>query len=267
MFPIMDGQVDTASLWIGGAGNLKVNFSKADEIGNYFPAHQLKSVSMELPEADKARWIEIPLHMTGLQDGWYFLELSGEGLLLGISEFKLPGVTYLVPNTHKGNTSSDWSRPGTIHYNSERAPCLHILPAIQPYKAEYALDGHLRPFKVPHLWVSAETDFNQPEWFELSWQQPYSIDEIHLAFDTDLDSQLTNIWMENPDRAIPSCVKDYKIEVFDGSNWTIAADCKNNYQRRRVHKLKSLKIFKLRIVVSSTWGAPYASIYDVRVYS
>lgn len=65
----------------------------------------------------------------------------------------------------------------------------------------------------------------------------------------------------------PQCVRDYQIQVQNGSKWVTVADVKNNWQRRRIHRFEPVKTSKIRVLVTATNGDKSARICEVRAYN
>ena len=147
------------------------------------------------------------------------------------------------------------------------APCIRVHPDQGVYSPAQAANGFARPYGAPNLWISGETDFSQPEGLTLAWDSPIELDAVYLSFDTDLDCDLDVLWEHHQRKVIDTCVRSYAVQVRDASGgWKTVADVQDNYQRRRVHRFGEAAVVELRVSVKSTWGAPYASIYEIRVY-
>ena len=123
-----------------------------------------------------------------------------------------------------------------------------------------------------HRWMSDPAD-GLPVTLLLEWKTPIEVREIQLIFDTGLHRHLTlshhdgytskMIWGEPQ----PETVRDYRIEVFDGTEWKSMVSVTDNYQRRRVHPVETqLSVSQLRVVVTATNGIDHARICEIRVY-
>ena len=68
--------------------------------------------------------------------------------------------------------------------------------------------------------------------------------------------------------AIPNLVKDYRIEMMESGNWKTLVEYRDNHKRKHVHALaETVTADRIRVVVESTNGSPYAEIIEVRVYA
>ena len=65
-------------------------------------------------------------------------------------------------------------------------------------------------------WVSDPAQ-ELPQWIELEFAAPTKIDTVSVVFNTDLSNPGTCWNVRRPE--VPVCVKDYEVDVFDGSTW------------------------------------------------
>src|SRR5690606_16169997 len=63
----------------------------------------------------------------------------------------------------------------------------------------------------------------------LSWEQPQPISRMELAFDTDFDHAMESVLMTHPERVMPFCVRNYRIEDAEGN---VVYRKEGNYQTR-----------------------------------
>lgn len=115
-----------------------------------------------------------------------------------------------------------------------------------------------------HRWEAAEC----PAWLELTWDEPRKITEIHLTFDSGLQRELilsasdaiTAKTVRGPQ---PELVRDYDLLL----NGRIVAGVRDNYLRKRVHRLDAgVTARRLRVLVHATRGISQARIFEIRVY-
>lgn len=110
-------------------------------------------------------------------------------------------------------------------------------------------------------WVS-DSEQTMPQWLQLEFEKPAQINQISLVFDTDLTNPGTCWTIKRP--TVPQCVRDYTVEVFNGSAWVTVANVTDNFMRKRNHSFLPVTAEKIRITVNSTWGDPSARIMEVR---
>ena len=123
-----------------------------------------------------------------------------------------------------------------------------------------------------HRWMSDPAD-GFPVSLELAWPEPVTPAQIELVFDTGMHRPLTlthsDAYVERMvwGSAQPETVRDYTIEGKVGEEWKQLVEVSGNYQRRRVHPLRTEdRIDALRIVVKATNGLDHARVLEVRVY-
>lgn len=110
-----------------------------------------------------------------------------------------------------------------------------------------------------NLWAS-DPEQSLPQWIELTWEQPVTLNTVYLTFDTDLGQR----GHETP--RVPQCVRDYEVIAQAGGNWRVLATGKDNFQRHQVHHFDSVTTKRLRVNVDATNGDASARIYEIRVY-
>ena len=81
---------------------------------------------------------------------------------------------------------------------------------------------------------------------------------------TELDTDLNTKFPAKP--VVTRCVKDYRLEVFDGKTWKEVAREKDNFLRQRVHRFKTQPVSKVRLTVDATNGDPSARVFEVRAF-
>lgn len=117
-----------------------------------------------------------------------------------------------------------------------------------------------------NMWAS-DPKAPMPQWLELDFGKPTTMNAIYITFDTDLNDKRHASWEFTPeDRMVPESIRDYQMQVLENGKWKVIADVQNNYQRRRIHHFQTLETSKIRIMVSATNGDPSARIYEVRAY-
>ncbi|MDF2670528.1 MAG: pyridine nucleotide-disulfide oxidoreductase [Paenibacillus sp.] len=150
-----------------------------------------------------------------------------------------------------------------------QTPCFRLTAATAAFTPDKAIDGYLRPFAGPHLWSSNPITAGQSEWLELAWEKPVQISSIHLIFNDDVNEDLINLHHhKTPFEAMPSVVRDYRIDVDVDGGWLTVAELRDNHKRKRIHQLAStVTTGRVRVVIESTNGSPYAEIIEIRAYS
>jgi hypothetical protein len=147
--------------------------------------------------------------------------------------------------------------------------CFRSAAPTNAFAPTKVVDGYLRPYAGPHLWISEPLVAGRGAWFELEWDHVVSIAEIRLTFNDDVNEHLINLHAyHTPFEVPPTLVADYHIQAAIGGSWATIADVRNNRRRRRVHRFSaSVKAERARVVVTRTNGAPDAEIIAISIYS
>ena len=119
-------------------------------------------------------------------------------------------------------------------------------------------------------WIS-DPDQPLPQWLELRFDKPRRVREVHLVFDTGLHRPLSlthsDAFNARMIRAAqPETVRDYQVQLIDGSAARIVAETAGNYHRKRVHAFDPQTAAGIRIHVTATQGDKSARIIEVRAY-
>jgi hypothetical protein len=138
---------------------------------------------------------------------------------------------------------------------------LTVDPPLDLFGPENVCNGVARPTRQPNAWVAA-TDDRTPR-LTLRWNGPRRISRIELGFDTDFDHPMESVLMGHPERAVPFCIKRYRI--LDHRE-NLLFECAENHQtRNRVRLETPVATEALHIDVIETHGAPPA-LFEVRCY-
>ncbi|MDI4645219.1 FAD-dependent oxidoreductase [Cohnella hashimotonis] len=243
---------------------------------NYVPYAKLAEASVAL-SAGSLQWAKLGLSWVPETACNAFLVVkANEALELHFADRPSSGVlayrrsdpaSVSRPNEERqqGQPLVEWSK----HEFDHAAPCLRLTAPTEAFAAGKASDGYLRPYGGPHLWSSERMADARPEWLELTWSEPESIREVHLVFNDDVNDDLINLHHHvTPYEAMPSLVKDYRVEAREGDAWVTVAEGSGNYKRKCVHRFDdAIGTERLRIVVEATNGSAYAEIVEVRVYA
>ncbi len=123
-----------------------------------------------------------------------------------------------------------------------------------------------------HRWMS-DPAVGLPAWLQLEWETDVTVCEVQLVFDTGLHRHLTLSQHDGYTRKMDwgqpqsETVRDYTVEVSDGSLWKTVVEVSGNHQRLCRHILdSSCQVRTMRICVSKTNGLDHARIAEVRVY-
>jgi hypothetical protein len=199
--------------------------------------------------------------------------MPAAGVRVHLSDQRVTGVLSLMHGANKKVAKSAVQKPATDvgvdtfeFWIPERRPGgKNLAVAFEPPLAVFApanvLQGPTRPTTQPNAWVAGFDDA-APR-LTLAWSKPQTIGRIELSFDTDFDHAMETVQWGHPERAMPFCVKRYRIRDGKGS---VIAECGENHQTRNVVKLPTaVTTDRLVIECLSTHGTP-AAIMEVRCY-
>lgn len=276
MLPLA-GKLEHISVRIRAAGETALRYSLhgPDPKGNFIPGARLSQSEVRVARSESTDWVDLPVPLEDAEPGFYWLVLEpAPGAVLGTTQEKRVGVLSYVRDAgwrpepapwrlapRSRNVFSPWRRV-------EESYCFRTdtwIPAF--YGGEQVANRFSRAARTPNIWISAQTDFTLPEWLEFTWDAPVDLGSIYLSFNTDLDRDLRNLWTEYPFRAIPECVRDYRLFARSNGDWRLLFEERGNYQRRRVHTFPAVRTDRLRLEVTATHGHPHAEIYEVRLYA
>jgi len=270
-FPVVSKTLEKISVLLDARLDTSVAYRlySGVESGNTIPGVMVFEGKIDI-EGGPYQWIDVPTPVSVGMPGWMYLELLANDALdiyygdhppIGIAGFGVRKHDPIRPNPYSG-----WS-PLSRNDLVRKAFCMRITPEQPVYGPENVTNSWTRPWRLPHLWSSQETGFAEPEWLSFEWDSEQPVGRIDLMFDSSLDFTFYQGWRRYDRNAIPSLVKDYRIEVStDGIGWRSLVEVDDNYLRHRSHRLSDIRAKAVRIKIASTRGYPRAHIYSVRMY-
>ena len=208
-------------------------------------------------------WVEVPIHLTVKED------LYVENCIIyvwidpaeGISWRQLDGMNMyyryaeLLPE-------GQWSIKSGKSFLIQREEPKTVMANCGP---ENVNNGYNRIVdENRYEWVSDPKE-PLPQWVALTFEKPEAVGEVQLTFDTDLANPLVSWSGKNP--TPKQCVKNYCVQLFDGTGWVTVVRVKDNFMRRRTHSFPLVTAQKLRVTVTETWGDLSVRIMEIRAGS
>lgn len=138
-----------------------------------------------------------------------------------------------------------------------------IAPALRPFAAAIVTNGIARPVAGPNAWVADPGD-RTPS-LTLAWTQPVTVGRIVLGFDTDWNHPMESVLRGHPERAMPFCVRRYRITDERGAVLHARAD--NHQTRNEIRLAAPVTTSRLTVHCDESWGPVPAALFEVRVYS
>ncbi|MFN2323743.1 MAG: pyridine nucleotide-disulfide oxidoreductase, partial [Trueperaceae bacterium] len=269
-------RLDTLSLLVGAErdATLTVEAFDVSKPQNFVPNERLASVAVAVA-AGAERWLEVPLRLELDAPGYVFVVIhAADGVALRRSAEPLSGVLAYARQlaVTSGDANEGPNEQPLRQWNPKpfhRAPfCLEALPAERSFAPENVVNGLLRPYGAPNLWLSARRDEDPEPWLALAWDAPQRIRRIAITFNDDVNEDLINLHHHRtPFRVLPELVKDYALEARIDGTWRNVATVADNRVRRRVHDVDLEGVTDLRLQVRATNGSAYAEVVEVRVYA
>ena len=179
-----------------------------------------------------------------------------------------PGIGWRIArNRSYADSTGVMHRDGSwTYYSTTCFRCTQIEPTVElaDCGAHNVINGHSRILDASRYeWVS-DPEASLPQWLELSFKEQVPIRSVSVVFDTDLTNPVSSWHLASKAPGVFNCVKDYTVDVYDGSTWVTVADVQDNFMRKRTHSFDAILAQKLRITVKETWGDPSARIMEVR---
>ena len=140
-------------------------------------------------------------------------------------------------------------------------------------KPENVIKGFVREQEgsYKHRWAAPIGDENP--WIKLSWDQPVTLSQVQLTFDSGFQRELTlssndGIQSRMVRAPQPETIKDYKvIGVTPAGKEITLADITANHQRLCRHNFDQQNLSSVKIEISATNGIKEARIFEVRCYA
>ena len=236
---------------------------------NYVPIDLVTRVAAAVP-AGSGQWVRFEPEWTPPSARNAFVVVRANvDVSLYVTERPTPGVLSfsrraLKPDEDGGQEVRSWTDRDLLR----RTFCFRAGPtsAFEPAKA---LDGWLRPFAGPHMWVSQPLSPEAPAWLTLTWPEPVVAGRIELIADDDPNEDLNTLHHHRtPFDVLPTLVRDYVVQARVDGAWRDIAETKGNRRRRVTHVLdRPVQTSALRVLVTATNGAPAVHVVAVRVYA
>jgi hypothetical protein len=264
LLPVSAGRLDTVEILVecDEGQQFRAALRRAQDIWDFSSRVDLASCSVRARAG--RQWLPLELDATNLEPGlyWLLVEASPDARWLGAAAGPLGVVRGVWEGAGAG------VRAMAPPYRTLRgAYGMRLAPPSRPYEPGSVVNGVARPEAWPNAWISASCDGEDP-WLELAWDEPVELNQVHLTFDGQLDSNI--IW-PNPlgvfgSETLPGVVRHYDLRVKTAGSWTSLATETDNYRPRRTHSFRPVKTAAMRLVIHGTNGAPTATVFEIRAY-
>lgn len=266
----VDGTLGRLSLKVSAtdATELAYTLHGTDRGQNYVPGSTVASGSVAVAVGDD-QWVALDLDWNPGERANAFLVIAANpALRLHVGAERLPGTFSftrkpLLPKHERPQKLREWSDRPFL----SRGFCL-TLDTPSSFAPAEAVNGMLRPFAGPNMWLSATLADDPEPWIELEWRVPTTFRIIDLVFDDDVNEDLINLHHHRtPAEVMPTLARDYRLEATTEAGRVTIARGEENRVRHVRHRLdEPLTTSRLRLTVESTNGAHSAHLVAFRVY-
>ncbi|MDY0166428.1 MAG: FAD-dependent oxidoreductase [Thermoguttaceae bacterium] len=273
LLPVAAGRVPALSFLVAADEPVPLEFQlrRCSRLESFTPDVTLAAKTIELPAAG-AEWVTIDFDATTDADQYLFVCLMAQPQVrVHVSDRRVTGVLALEHGANKAVAESATQAPeGDLGIDTlefwlpERRPggrnlAMRIEPALKCFDARQVISGVDRPTTAPGAWVADPTD-PRPT-LSLHWDRPHAIRRIELVFDTDFDHPMESVLLGHSERAMPFCVRHFRILDAQGR---VLHECRDNHQTRRPVELPEPAITdSLRVECLATWGGTPAALFRV----
>ncbi|SDT19501.1 FAD-dependent oxidoreductase [Microlunatus soli] len=235
---------------------------------NYLPLKLIEKTTVAVPAGEK-QWVRFELDWTPEQPQNAFLVFAANpAISVHTAEQRVTGSILLghrEPAADEQYTEQFRSWKQVLH---RQGLCHRLLEPTDVFEPEQVIGGYARPYGGPQLWSSESLALDPEPWIELGWDQPQSIAELVIIFDDDVEEDLINLHHHRtPFDALPSVVRDYRVEARVDGRWQSVASVEGNHRRHGRHRFADpIGTDRIRVVVSATNGADQAHVVAIRAY-
>lgn len=269
MLPLAPGPVPQVSFLVDVAEltTLRLELRTSDRPDNHTPDVILDTKTVALQPGPNQR-VTADFNATVDQPRYaFFCLMTNDHVSVHSSRQRVTGILSV---THQRTQvpAQDMGMETFELWCPERRPGGHNLavtvdPPLDVFAPANVANGLARPTGGPNAWVA---DFDDPApTLTLQWDQPRTVARIQLTFDTDLDHPLESALIEHPGRAMPFCVKHYRI--CDALGRVIAEETDNHQTRNEVILDPSVTTDRLAIQLLESHGPVPAALFEVRIFS
>ncbi|WP_341416219.1 FAD-dependent oxidoreductase [Paenibacillus filicis] len=256
VLPVCTDRAESVEIRVKNGGNsseqLQVTVYGGERKETYIPGPELKRCSLDIAPGYDG-WVQLELGCERPADDKVYLVLEGSAeLSVYCNEDKPVGAVSFLYRPEYPARVRKWDK--SICYRNMR-------PEQNMYAPGHVVNGYSRPYGLPNVWISARREeAGEPDWLELAFAEPKSLEELQLVFNSQLD-------LEHFDHPIGPLIKEYNIllTLADGSERLI--EVRDNYLSLNKHKLDAERVTTIRLEFLATYGWPYYEVFAVKLYA
>ncbi len=257
MFPRgIHRELKTVSLVLHNARNEPVEITAhlrgATEAGDFSSEDDLTTATAVVP-AGRQSFVEFPVDAkVDTPMVWVWLPKTE-----GVSWRLMTSGPYQACRAYGGAKGKPWTVVKGQYYAMCTDPPLSYEVQCGP---ENVINGVSRIVeRTPNQWMSDPTQ-PLPQWIELEFPEPTTINTVYLTFDTDMNASHCT------EPLVPQCVRDYELSCLADGHRISLATVTENFQRRRIHRFDTVRAKKLTLFVAATNGDRAARVFEIRAY-
>jgi hypothetical protein len=140
-------------------------------------------------------------------------------------------------------------------------PAVEINPPVDAFTKAQLQTNCTRPLICSNTWIAASEDTTPT--VTLSWDAAQTIRKVVLHFDVDWDHAMESVQFGHFDRAMPFCVKSYRLTDVAGALLAEAED--NHHGRVEIVLDRAIQTDGIKLEIRGTHGSP-AAVNAIKVY-
>lgn len=249
---------------------LRFRLLRSEKAANFTPELELAAVDVPL-RAGTNHVARLDLDIRIAEAAYHFFAFPAcEGVRLRTVDARVTGLIH-VRHTETQSVEPELAADSFEFWPPERRPG-GKLPAVTalvdgqpeaPFAAANVVEQIHRPEVAANAWVSAVEDPDPA--LTLEWEEPQSIRQCVLFFDTDADHAMETVLLGHPDRAMPFCVRS--LDILDDQGRTVWTVRDNHVSRVVLTAESALHTRRLEIRVRDRWAEAPASLFGVHCYA
>lgn len=280
LLPLQAGRVPVVSFVadVAQPTTVELQLRTSSKPGNFDGNEILATKTISLGAGLKQRVVaDFELTLDSPQYAFYGL-MKNEDVSLHTSEQRLTGVLSLrfAYFQNPSEEARAVTSPGAADIGVEsfdvwlpdRRPngrnlACDIEPPLAGFSSQNLTNGVQRPTDATNAWL-ADLNDKRPT-LTLSWAQPKSIGRIELSLDTDYDHPMESVLMGHPERAMPFCLKHFRL--LDGRDKVLWEEADNHQSRHTIRFETPIETDTLRLELLESWGQVPAALFEIRCYA
>jgi len=275
LLPLLAGPVPAFTLLANAdePAAIHAELWRSSREGNTTPDIKLAQTTMPLP-AGRRIPVRLEFHTELNEPCHVFVMIApAPGVSLHFSSEQLPGVLTVSQKMNRSVAKSPIQSPpegsqidSFAFWLPERRPAarnlaVEVTPAVPCFSPAMVVNGWGRPWCGANCWIPEKHD--PRPWLQLEWEEPQTLRQIELTFDTDFDHPMESVLMGHPERVMPGCVTHFTIEADSGR---MVACVHDHHHTRWTCTLPEPWTTRSIRVAMNGWGPAGVAVFEVRCY-